>query len=157
MPFWQVVTQAEKQLQLVDGLAGLCPLDRLRQQIYDRAETIDNVDRILSDDGRIDFPVQMDYIVEPVDSITPLWSIHGEEPFDVKLVVTEREGNVVSAALHYDARKLSREKVERWADRFGSLLSNLEYGGHRISVATLIGRFYQKLWASNGSTLNIAS
>ena len=72
---------------------------------------------------------------------------HGDDQPDLKIILVHNNGQL-DGIFWYDKARIDHERVQKYVERYLSVMENIEYGGHKTTVSSLIGRFYQKIWAS---------
>ena len=102
--------------------------------------------------GDVTRPRDSEYVAgsRVADQVTKEWSLDNEEEFHLKLILVEQDEKV-HGGFQFNKKYLDEEKISRWAARYSNILSNIEHAGSRLTIASLIGRFYQQVWTSNGS------
>ncbi|KAI9138661.1 hypothetical protein BKA69DRAFT_1090539, partial [Paraphysoderma sedebokerense] len=82
-----------------------------------------------------------------------LFSIQEDDLFDLRLVMVEYEGGVYGG-FKYRKDKFDELQIAKWAEKFEFILDNIEIevhasmSGRRLTIATLISRFYHSVWSS---------
>lgn len=78
------------------------------------------------------------------------WSINQEEPFDLKLVVVEAADAQDSTlmGIWYNRNRVDFDRIVKWSDRLLSILANLDYSNHKLTLSHIVGRFYQRVFTN---------
>jgi hypothetical protein len=86
------------------------------------------------------------------------WSVNQEENFDLKLIVVEAADakDSITMGIWYKRNIVEFERVVRWADRLLSILVNLDYSNHKLTLSHIVGRFYQRVFTKS-STNSLAA
>lgn len=77
------------------------------------------------------------------------------DEFDLKLVLMELPNGELAGGLVYRKEVVSEARIQKWNSRLMSVFNNIRYGSGKISVSSLIGRFYQSIWTSTPSLGNL--
>jgi hypothetical protein len=139
-----------------------------RNEVLKEYRAMQEVEKMMSVPEDLNLPVQISYfysdIIDPKTGLLQKenedeqeMSLDLEEPFDLKLILCERSDGSFQGGFHYRRDAVDEERVRKWADRFASIIVNIEHAGVKATLASLIGKFYQKVWSSMGSGINEAA
>ncbi|KAI9197142.1 uncharacterized protein BJ171DRAFT_522854 [Polychytrium aggregatum] len=87
------------------------------------------------------------------EGLERLWTVSEHDPFDMKLTCVEAPTHIIGG-ITYRKDKYDMTHVTRWIDKLISTLQSIERAPRKVTINSLISRYYQSVW-QGGSKENL--